>query len=86
MVSVNISLKEEAYGRLVALKRPEESFSDEVLRLTEGKTASDLLACVNMMKGISKASETEFEEGIKKSKISTNSILKKTRGLGANSA
>ena len=30
----NISLSEEAYGRLAALKGPSESFSDVVLRLT----------------------------------------------------
>ncbi len=84
MASVNISLKKEAYERLITLKRPEESFSDEVLRLTENKTGANLLACISMLKGISNESENEFEEGVKKAKISSRSILKKTKGIGEN--
>ncbi len=30
----NISLTEEAYGRLTTIKQPGESFSDEILRMT----------------------------------------------------
>ena len=38
MGSKNISLKESAYERLSSLKKEDESFSDLVERLTEGKT------------------------------------------------
>ena len=35
MTSKNITITEDAYDRLVALKREDESFSDLVTRLTE---------------------------------------------------
>jgi len=35
MASKNITITEDAYDRLVALKREDESFSDLVTRLTE---------------------------------------------------
>lgn len=34
MATKTIAITEEAYGRLVALKTPEESFSKEILRIT----------------------------------------------------
>jgi predicted CopG family antitoxin len=37
MASRNVSLKLEAYRALDAERRPEESFSDAVLRLTRGR-------------------------------------------------
>ncbi len=83
MASVNISLKQEAYQRLLSIKGPNESFSDEVLRLVENKrsTGADLLECFKMMKGISKESELEFEEGVKSARMSMQKILKKTKDL-----
>lgn len=39
MASKTISLKEEAYERLKALKTGDKSFSDVVLELTEGDTS-----------------------------------------------
>jgi hypothetical protein len=37
MATKNITITEDAYERLRALKREDESFSDLVVRLTEGK-------------------------------------------------
>ena len=42
MASINISLKEEAYQRLEALKRPDESFSDEIRRILSQKRKKSL--------------------------------------------
>lgn len=77
MASINISLKKEAYESLLALKKPDESFSDEVLRITKKSTGADLLKCFDLMSSISKKSELEFEEGAKKARMDMSSILKK---------
>ena len=77
MASVNISLKEEAYEKLASLKRPDESFSDEILRLTERGTGSDLLEKLKQVTPISPKLEKEFLEGVKKSRISMKKILYK---------
>lgn len=37
MATKTISVKEEVYEELVRVKRPEESFSDELRRLASGK-------------------------------------------------
>ena len=37
MASRNVSLKMEAYRALDAERRPEESFSDAILRITKGR-------------------------------------------------
>jgi len=80
MASINISLKEEAYQRLEALKRPDESFSDEILRLTEKKTGENLMRAFEQMGSLSRGSEREFEEGAKKSKMKMAAVLKKWEG------
>ena len=77
MASINISLKKEAYESLVALKRPNESFSDEILRIAKKSTGADLVNCFDLMSKISKKSELEFEEGMKKAKMKMSSILEK---------
>ncbi|MEF8801989.1 MAG: antitoxin VapB family protein [Halolamina sp.] len=63
MGTKNISLKEEAYERLRALKRENESFSDVVLRITESDRWS----------GFGALSETDIQEGMQqaKSELST---------------
>jgi len=38
----NISISEEAYSRLAARKKPHESFTDVINRLTERKSILDL--------------------------------------------
>ncbi len=78
MTSINISLKEEAYQRLVQLKRSDESFSDEILRITKRSTGADLMECFGSMKGISKKSEDEFEDGVKKARLRMSSTLNKS--------
>lgn len=63
MGTKNISLKQEAYERLRALKREDESFSDVVLRITESDRWS----------GFGTLSETDIQEGMQqaKSELST---------------
>ncbi len=77
MVSKNISLKEESYSSLVALKRPDESFSDEILRLTNKKTGEELKGVIGLWKNMGKNEMNELEEGIKKSRIKMAKILGK---------
>ena len=38
MASKNITIKEDSYDRLKAMKRPDESFSDVIDRLTENES------------------------------------------------
>ena len=59
MVSVNISLKQEAYKRLVALKRHEESFSDELRRLLAKGNIMELAGAWNDISN----SEAEYMKG-----------------------
>jgi len=62
MASKNISLKLEAYERLNALKREEESFSDVVLRLTERDQWS----------GFGALSGSDIQEGMEQAKDEMN--------------
>ncbi|HLD57787.1 MAG TPA: antitoxin VapB family protein [archaeon] len=78
MASKNISLKPEAYERLLALKEAEESFSDEVLRLTYRKTMKGLKECFGLWKDISEKDIKAMEAAINTSKNSkTSDIAKK---------
>ncbi len=78
MTSVNISLKEEAYERLVSLKKPDESFSDEILRITEKKTTEGLKDAFGLLKdSISGEDAKEMERFIKNMRRKTSDILKK---------
>lgn len=58
MASKNISLREEAYERLNALKREDESFSDVVLRITESDRWS----------GFGALAETDIQEGMEQAR------------------
>jgi predicted CopG family antitoxin len=49
MSSVNISLNDKAYQRLVRLKRKEESFSQVVVRITEEKNIEQ---CYGLLKDV----------------------------------
>jgi len=79
MASINISLKKEAYGLLLASKRPDESFSDEIVREFGKKkcTGADLLEVFKLMTPLSKESEKEFEEGAKKAREWPGNRIKK---------
>ncbi|GEM_PF-3239074 len=78
MVSKNISLKPEAYERLLSLKEAEESFSDEILRLTGRKTMIGLKECFGLWKDISEKDIKTMEAAIITSKSSkTSDIAKK---------
>jgi len=77
MASVNISLKHEAYQRLLALKRPDESFSDEVLRLIDKRPQKEIMGSFGIWKDLSKEDIRQMEEGIKTSRMKTLKILEK---------
>lgn len=65
MSSKNISLREEAYDRLRALKREDESFSDVVMRITESDRWSGFgaLSDTNIQEGMQRA-RSEMNEGV----------------------
>lgn len=57
------------YERLVALKRPQESFSDELRRLTE--TKGSIMEFAGIWKDMSDEDAQEMKETIRKSKKTT---------------
>jgi hypothetical protein len=59
MASKNITITEDAYDRLVALKREDESFSDLVTRLTEN---TDPMAFAGSCPGLGTHVETARDE------------------------
>lgn len=62
MSTKNISITEDAYARLAALKRPNESFSQVIRRITERRSILELA-------GILSASEAqEFKNSVKASR------------------
>ena len=62
MSTKNISITEDAYARLAALKRPNESFSQVIRRITERRSILELA-------GILSASEAqEFRDSVKVSR------------------
>ena len=78
MASVNISLKEEAYERLVSIKRPDESFSDEILRITGKKTGEGLKEAFGLLRdSVSAEDSREMKKSIKNIRGKTSYIQKK---------
>lgn len=62
MSTKNISITDDAYARLAALKRPNESFSQVIRRITERRSILELA-------GILSASEArEFKNSVKASR------------------
>lgn len=59
MASKNITITEDAYDRLKALKRDDESFSDLVVRLTE---SADPMAFAGSCPGLGKHVEDARDE------------------------
>jgi predicted CopG family antitoxin len=59
VASKNITITEDAYDRLVALKREDESFSDLVTRLTE---TADPMAFAGSCPGLGAQAEAAREE------------------------
>ena len=51
MGTKNISISEEAYERLSALKKPNESFTEVVNRLTKKRSILDLAGALNEKEG-----------------------------------
>ena len=64
MGSINISLKEVAYKRLNSLKLPNESFSDEIIRLTNSSSASVILRFAGVWKNMSGKELNQMTERI----------------------
>ena len=57
MVTKTLTITKEAYEQLKALKRPEESFSEEIKRITGGK--QDIMQFAGIL---SDMSDKDFEE------------------------
>lgn len=77
MASVNISLKQEAYERLASIKKPDESFSDEILRLTQTKTAASLMEFRGAWKDMPKGDIKEMDAAIKSGRRKTSETAEK---------
>jgi len=58
MASKNLAIKEEVYDKLIEAKKDNESFSDVIERLLEGK--SELLSYAGVFSG-----DKEFDEVLK---------------------
>jgi predicted CopG family antitoxin len=58
MTSKNIAIREEIYRKLLEGKKGDESFSDTIARLLEGK--SELMSFAGLMSG-----DKEFERAMK---------------------
>jgi len=58
MTSKNLAIKEEVYGKLIEAKKDNESFSDVIERLLEGK--SELLSYAGVF-----SEDKEFDEVLK---------------------
>ena len=75
MGTKNISISEEAYERLAALKRPNESFTDVVNRLTRKKSILELACMLTSEEGA--AIREEIKDLRKKSSTRLESIIGK---------
>ncbi len=69
MVTKTISIMDDVYDRLVALKRADESFSDELRRLTE--TKGSILEFAGMWKDMTDEEADRIKKTIKSMRKST---------------
>ena len=65
MTTKTLNVREEAYLALKARKRPDESFSDTILRLL-GKDKKDLLTFLNKLSNQDRSSLAEAAQNAKK--------------------
>ncbi|MDA4114270.1 MAG: antitoxin VapB family protein [Thaumarchaeota archaeon] len=72
MATKNIAISEEAYQRLKALKRPGESFTDVIERMTRSRGVLDLLGL------LSKAEAEEAAERIREGREQSSRRLMHT--------
>ncbi|MBI2176605.1 antitoxin VapB family protein [Candidatus Woesearchaeota archaeon] len=63
MVTKTITVTKDAYERLKALKRPEESFSEEIKRITGGK--QDIMRFAGALSYLSDEETEEIKSGIR---------------------
>ena len=76
MGTKNIAISDEAYQLLKALKRPSESFTDVIERITRGSAVLDLAGIV------SKTEATSIEKRVKNiRRQSSQRILSTAEGL-----
>ena len=68
----NISISDEAYERLASLKRPNESFTDVVNRLTGKRSMLELAGILTMEEG------EEIREDIKRLREASSRRVKST--------
>ena len=69
MGTKTISIMDDVYERLIALKRSNESFSDEIRRLTD--TGGDIMDVAGAWKNISNGNAKKLEEAISRKQKST---------------
>ena len=77
MVSLNISLKKEAYERLTALKRSDESFSDAVIRLARGTPTEEVLKFAGAWSDLTPAERKLVHAGMKQARLPMHKVLNK---------
>ncbi len=80
MATKTISIMDDVYERLIALKRADESFSDELRRLTE--TKGNIMEFAGIWKDMTDKDAEDMKNVIRSSKRKTNlKILKQRYGL-----
>ena len=63
MVTKTITVTKDAYEQLKALKRPEESFSEEIKRITGGK--QDIMRFAGILSDLSDKDIEEMKQSIR---------------------
>lgn len=63
MASKTVSLSEDAYARLARLRKPGESFSDVVRRITPGRSLTELAGLFTKAEGKALAEAVEEMRG-----------------------
>ena len=63
MVTKTITVTKDAYEQLKALKRPEESFSEEIKRITNGK--QDIMRFAGILSDLSDKDIEEMKQSIR---------------------
>jgi len=80
MATKTISIMDDVYDRLIALKRADESFSDELRRLTE--TKGSILEFAGMWKDMTEKDAEDMNKAIRSIKRKTDlKTLKQRYGL-----
>ena len=81
MTTKTISITDDAYEELKALKLPDESFSDAVKRLSQAK--GSLKDCVGSWKDLKKEERKIIERAMAEGRQTAQKILRKLHGHAA---